>query len=83
MSDVFLTAVCTSVPPTIAAMSALFVSLRNSGSIKEVHMIVNNERSVMVRWIAALAKRVARDNPDDAIAQDVAIQTEMEASKLK
>ncbi len=45
------------------------------------HIIVNNERSVMLRTIAAQAERIAKDNPQDVSAQRSAIDTKEEADK--
>ncbi len=47
------------------------------------HAIVNNERSVMLRTIANMAARIARDNPEDVAAQKTAIDTQDDADKAR
>ena len=47
------------------------------------HIIVNNERSVMLRTIALQAARIAKDNPQDVPAQRAAIDTQSEADRSK
>lgn len=43
------------------------------------HRIVNNQRTQMLRMVASLAARIARDNPSDDAARIVAEQTEWDA----
>ncbi len=45
------------------------------------HIIVNNERSVMLRTIANLAELVAKYQPEDVSAQKYAESAKLEADK--
>jgi hypothetical protein len=45
------------------------------------HIIVNNERSVMLRTIANLAELVAKSVPEDVSAQKYAENAKLEADK--
>ncbi len=47
------------------------------------HIIVNNERSVMLRTIADQAARIAVDNPKDVAAQKSAIDTKDDADAAR
>ena len=51
----------------------------NSSITKVTHTIVNNQRTVMLRLIADLARRVATDNPGDEEAEAAAVSAEKEA----
>lgn len=43
------------------------------------HKIVNNQRTQMLRLVANLSARIAKENPGDKEAQIVASQTEVDA----
>jgi hypothetical protein len=45
------------------------------------HKIVNNQRTVMLRLVAALSRRVADDNPSDAAAQEAARLAESDTAQ--
>jgi hypothetical protein len=45
------------------------------------HKIVNSQRSVMLRLIATLSRRVANDNPNDLTAQAEAEAAEIDATR--
>ena len=47
----------------------------------ETHVIVNNQRTVMLRLIASLASRIASDNPSDLAAQAAAAAAMTEADQ--
>jgi hypothetical protein len=64
----------------VAVFIAAFFTARAAKAAKEeaaharriaekTHTIVNNQRTLMLRAMSALAARVARDNPDDEHAQ--------------
>ncbi len=48
------------------------VSARIEATGKQTHIIVNNQRTIMLRLLADLADRIARDNPNDPTAQEQA-----------
>lgn len=48
---------------------------------KTIHTIVNSQRTEMLKVMAALARRVATDNPDDPAAQQAAAQAERDADE--
>ena len=45
------------------------------------HILVNNQRTVLLRLNASLARRIARENPDDKDAQVAALAAQEEASR--
>ena len=49
----------------------------------ETHVIVNNQRTVMLRLIASLASRIAADNPTDVAAQAAAAAAVDEAEQAQ
>lgn len=46
---------------------------------EETHTIVNSQRTMLLRLVAALTRRIAYENPDDLKAQDAAFAAEKEA----
>ncbi len=51
------------------------------GIADSTHKIVNNQRTVMLRLVATLSRRIANDNPGDAEAQLGALAAEDDARK--
>ncbi len=58
-------------------------SLRNQSRIRDLsestHHIVNSQRSLMLRTIALLSRRIADENPSDKKAQKAAKEAEQDA----
>ena len=48
MSDPVLLAIIASVPPTLASIAALVVSLRNGRKVEEVHKATNSMKDALV-----------------------------------
>ncbi len=69
MTDLILVAVISSIPPTLMASGALIASLKNRNKIDAVHTIVNNEKTERLMMFATALLRIARENPDDLLAQ--------------
>jgi len=46
---------------------------------QSTHIIVNNQRSMMLRLIAQLTRRIAEENPSDQKAQDAAMIADNDA----
>jgi len=46
---------------------------------ESTHIIVNSQRTMMLRVVAALSRRIADENPDDRKAQEAAEFAEQEA----
>lgn len=46
---------------------------------ESTHRMVNNQRTQMLRLVASLSDRIARENPSDVAANIVAIQTAQDA----
>jgi hypothetical protein len=63
----------------------LFMNALSQRRIREVsestHVIVNSQRTMMLRAIALLSRRVADDNPGDEKAQDAARTAETDAER--
>ena len=47
------------------------------------HTIVNSQRTTMLRMVAVLARRVAKENPDDDAAQRAADEAENDADEAR
>ncbi len=69
MTDIVILSLCTTLPPTLMATGALIASLRNRIKIDQVHTIVNNEKTERLMMFATALVRIARENPDDSLAQ--------------
>lgn len=50
-----------------------------ASSTNATHKIVNSQRTVMLRMVAQLARRIADENPDDLKAQQAAQDAEQDA----
>jgi len=48
---------------------------------ESTHVIVNSQRTMMLRAIALLSRRVAYENPDDVKAQEAAEAAEQDAKQ--
>ncbi len=46
---------------------------------ESTHIIVNSQRTMLLRLIAALSRRIAKENPSDKEAQDAAAIAESDA----
>ncbi len=46
---------------------------------QSTHIIVNSQRTMLLRLVAALSRRIADENPEDAKAQDAATIAEKDA----
>jgi hypothetical protein len=64
-----------------AAKQLVEVAKTTSGQLTHIsdtgdatHKIVNNQRTVMLRVVAALAQRIATENPNDVAAQRAALE---------
>ncbi len=61
------------------------VNALEQGKIRRVaestHVIVNSQRTMLLRLIAALSRRIADENPNDEKAEDAAVFAEQEAER--
>lgn len=70
--------------PVVAAIVGgvvvyFLTKIKNTG--EATHKIVNSQRSVMLRLVAALSRRIAVENPRDVAAQDAANAAEQDATR--
>ena len=58
MSDIVTTALMASIAPTLAAVAAVIVSIRNSGKLVEIHTLTNSTLSKALARIDNLEKLI-------------------------
>jgi hypothetical protein len=79
-----IVAICGSLGPTLAVVVSHVLSQRGIKCIAAVtestHVIVNSQRSVMLRLVASLSRRIADENPGDIMAQRAADGADSHAS---
>lgn len=59
MTDAVALAIVAAIPPTLAGVAALIVSIRNGKKSDQIHVLVNSNMTAVKADLATAAKRIA------------------------